>query len=353
MDYKMIESDRSRPYTSRKMDRKNDSEMMNKINEYFDNPDNYLKIDENIIIGKKITGPKFDNNNKPIRYTYVGKPSLFEQPKPELDMTYRSRIKHTATKISLNNNRAKSPINYQIIDHQKVNKIFEAARNRVQSCKLPTPKNIDNLTREKFHQQEKLLNHQEHINRASTAMSKKIATKLKKNENELLMNKTDTFRRKRQIQEIIENEKPLVDKVGNIYWMVDLKRPKVAETIRTTYINPCPVVNPFKFDFIFDMPKKPVEIIHRVDGQKEDLKDFGKYMKNTLKDNKIDLEHYNQQSEMVVKGSSLLKEELKRATTGNGKRYMYNEIVNNNQEETFLKDYDERLYIKHKNFGIK
>lgn len=167
------------------------------------------------------------------------------------------------------------------------------------------------------------------------------------------MNKTDHFRRKRQIQEVIENEKPVVERFGNIWWLVDLKRPKVAENIRKTYVNPCPVINPFKFDCVFDMPKKPVEMIHRSNSQKDDLKMFEKYMAEPLKKNKIDMVKYNIQSEMAIKGSSLLNEEYKRATTGRGKRYVYNEIIDIVDEETFLKNYDERLYIKHKNFGIK
>jgi hypothetical protein len=268
-------------------------------------------------------------------------------------MTQKSRVKQTITRLTAVNNRAKSPVNYEIQDEKKITKIFENAKNRIQSCKIPTPKNMDHLTRDKFHQQENQLINRLNEARASTALSKKIANKLKKNEDGLLMNNIDTFRRKRQIQEVIENEKPLVEKFGEIWWLVDLKRPKVSETIRATYVNPCPVVNPFKFDFIFDMPKKPVEIIHRSNSQKDDMKLFSKYMKDTLKQNNINLNQYNKQSDMKVQGSCLLKEEIKRATTGHGKRYVFNENNNNINEETFLKNYDERLYIKHKNFGIK
>ena len=64
-----------------------------------------------------------------------------------------------------------------------------------------------------------------------------LTSKTKKSEKDLLFNKTDFFRKKKEIREFYENSRPLDETYGKNSWIMCLRRPKNFKGTRFGYIN--------------------------------------------------------------------------------------------------------------------
>jgi hypothetical protein len=359
--------DKKRPYTSRKLDPKIDIEGVEKIGDYFNNPDKYLELSNNIIVGKLVKGPRFDDMNKPIPFTYVGQKDQFNEDRKNDRRERSSILQPSHASMFLRNNIKKrterlfkAPVNYEIIDERRVNFLFDNARQRVMSNTgklnefIDKNEKIKSMTRERFYQQEKILSINETERCKTAELTTKVANRLNKKDDELLMHRSDAFNTKKQIKDIIENGKDSVEKWGNNHWLIDLKRPKILSRVRTAYINVAPGKNSEKFDILNDYPKKPVELIHRPNSTGlENVGLFGKEFAGAMRKNNINLDHMKTMSMLGLEGKSLLEEELKRAKMTTGKKYLYKEPYNGKIDEVFKENYDDKIYLKNRLFGLK
>jgi hypothetical protein len=359
--------DKKRPYTSRKLDPKLDNECLNKIGDYFSNPVGYLELSNNIIVGKLIKGPRFDEKNKPIPFTYVGQKEQFIEDRKTERRERSSILQPSHNSFFQRGNlrkqtrqTIKAPVNYEVVDDRKINAIFDEARKRVSSNTerlndfIDKNEKIKSMTREKFYQQEKILfmNNDERCKTAE--LTTKVANTLNKRDDELLMHRSDAFHTKKQIKDLIENGKESHEKWGNFHWMMDLKRPKILTRVRTAYINVVPGKNKDKFDVVQDYPKKPVELTQRPNTSGIDqFGHFGKDFAGAMKKNNINLDHMRSLSKLGLEGKSLLDEEIKRAKMTPGKKYLYKEPTVGKVEEVFKESYDEKIYLKNRLFGLK
>jgi hypothetical protein len=359
--------DKNRPYTSRKINPIRDKDYLNQINDYFEKPDQYLQVKDNIIVGKLVKGPKFDENKKPIPFSYIGNNSIFTEPKACFfrRSTLGASSKVNSQQVSTSQKKKSSiedkPARFEILQHKEVEKIFENARNRIEFNKHK-PETIEkfsatydkfSMTGEKFKKQEKILEHLEDEQMRTSSVSKFLSYKTNKTEENLLMNKTDTFRKKRHVLEILESEKNLLEKFGNNNWLIDLRRPNKLERVRTAYVNICPNKNLLKFDQIHEAPKRHLEYVLRPESREQDKLLYNRFIDSDLKKNKLDPNIMEKMTSLTIEGKNLLEEEMKRSIANPGIKCLYRETEPLTNEETFKELYDETIYIHNKLFGLR
>jgi hypothetical protein len=346
--------DKQRPYTARKLNPEKDNACIEKLEEYFNDPNKYLEVDNKLIIGKPIKGTTLDENNKPKPFTYIGTIDQFHKPN-DIISNPPSKLK---SQRSINSPKL-PPMNYEIIDDKKLNKIFEEAKARVKNNEvkinncIENNKNIQRLTKEKFYQQERILKETDNERCRSANLNKKLADKTKKNNEELLIFESDGLHTKKQIKQKIDNKRPLVETYGDYAWMMDLKRPKLISQIRTAYVNLAPKINNLLFDEVKEYPKKPVEFTHRPFTPGIKQLDRFKEFDGVLKKNRIDTARIKEMPGLCIQGQNLLDDEFKRARKQSGKKYLYKESYAHKQkEEVYKENYDDRIYLNNRLFGL-
>jgi hypothetical protein len=365
--------DKKRPYTSRKLDPRIDIDCVEKIDEFFHKPEKYLELNNNIIVGKLLKGPRFDDNNKLIPFTFVGKKDQFGE---KFDPNYERRVERrerssiilqqplSVRSVSKRTTKKenKCPINYEVADDKRINEIFEEARNRIQANAskvnqfIEKNEKIKSMTKERFYQQEKILETNNKERCKTAEVISKVAEAVNKHSDELMMQQSDAFHTKKHVKDILENEKDLADKWGNYQWMISLRRPKILTRVRTAYINVAPQKNLFLFDEVKDYPKKVIEFTQRPNSTGgENLGLFNKHFSGIIKKRNFNLEKMKNATHLNIEGKNLLEEEYKKAKMTPGKKYLYREPFHNKAgvEEVYKENFDDKIYLKNKLFGLK
>ncbi len=85
--------------------------------------------------------------------------------------------------------------------------------------------------------QEKSLNKAKAFEKESDHIIKYIQSKTKKSASEVLMNKTDGFRLKKEMTNTIESQKNFNEKMGKNIWITSLRRPDEFKGTRYTHVN--------------------------------------------------------------------------------------------------------------------
>ena len=150
-------------------------------------------------------------------------------------------------------------------------------------------------------QQEKCLIKNQQNQKINEDMIKMISSKTNKKNEDILMNKTDSFRIKKEVKNIIESKKPVEQRYGQNHWVISLRKPENFKGTRDAWIN-IGSKNVPHWSLIKD--KSPGEIsekIRRPDSQSQGFKDlipFSKsnsaYFSKTLRNLNINLDedHY-------------------------------------------------------------
>lgn len=248
-----------------KYDSNKHSFIKKEIESAFNDPNEYLNTENpNIIVNKLVKFPRLDKNNNIKPYTIIGSTELFAKKISQLPTFTRKSILHTFVNISDNNKNIsmntvfdkkkdkdnKEPVNY--ISDVKLEKIYDKYKdlknknashynefmNEIDPKAKPRVKQVLNL-------QEKILKKQEERQRDFENMSKIIALKTNKREDEILMNRTDGFRIKKEISSTIDQQKNKFDDgLGSNKWIVSLRRPDNFKGIREAYFNSGTKENP-------------------------------------------------------------------------------------------------------------
>jgi hypothetical protein len=244
-----------------KYDSNKHSFIKKEIESAFNDPSEYLNTDNhNIIVNKLVKFPRLDKNNNIKPYSIIGTTELFAKKISQLPTFTRKSLIHSITDKDKSENKNpvtnylfdrkkdrdkenKEPVNY--ISDVKLEKIYDKFKdlknknaphynefmNEIDSKNKPQVKQVLNL-------QEKILKKQEERQREFDNMSKIIALKTNKREDEILMNRTDGFRIKKEISNTIDLQKNKFDDgLGNNKWIVSLRRPENFSGIREAYFN--------------------------------------------------------------------------------------------------------------------
>jgi len=255
LDYSNDETLKKTRIASRITD-KTESDILKKIKSNFRNPDDFLKIDNELIINKKIDHEKFKNLNNIKPYQIIGdidqifptaaslnnnlidsvglSSKLFSVRTPSKEnpnKTYSSpnksvfnNLKSFTKQIALlkkfkyplitnSNNKKKEEIS-----DEQVENIFNGKKQLTTGQNFEKKYNSDIINnidpncvsemKDFLFKQEKALKHKEETEKKINNLAKFISFKTQKNERDLLMNKTDGFRLKNQCIQRIQSSNP-------------------------------------------------------------------------------------------------------------------------------------------------
>lgn len=85
--------------------------------------------------------------------------------------------------------------------------------------------------------QEKVLRLKDHNDNKHKYISEYIKNKIKKTEDAILMNNIHTYRKKRELDDLIEKKKKKDDRYGPNKWVASLRRPANFKGVRYAYVN--------------------------------------------------------------------------------------------------------------------
>ena len=374
----------------------NDINDLLKVKDHFEDPNIYLTKDKKMIIGnlhfnnkkslknklkiKSFSLSESNNNNKEnkeikSKNSFISKSKSYtqgqmatpERKKTKIIQNSLSRPK-TSTFSKQNNYNINSNLNtylnnlrnnneqnsefigihYQrkslseVLNILKNSKIREE-KNKSKGVNNFFPKNTQKEIRQNFYEQEKILKNKIKFKNKSDLFSQYLSKKIKRKEEELLFNKLEEYRLKKQVIEYIENSKSIRDKFGDNYWIADLRRPKMQNEIRVNYFNNG---NKNKMpEKIVEYADKEIEFIHDPSHLKKNK--YTNLLKNLSINNLIlsnkgikfpDMEKMNEIE--VIKGKNLVEQEYLAIMDGKS---------NKNYDNKKYKLYKDPLEQKYKN----
>lgn len=330
--------------------------VVNQIKDYFEDPEKYLDINSKIIVGKKPQTQRFtdlkSSRNFFSEQKSIAEKNYISQDTARSDSNPMSNLRSSKMSSTFNSKRLK-PIEKVIEDKndKEIEDIFKKAKIRIDKSKDKINKevfynaNIPNSTQSIFVQQENCLKINNKELQKSAAISKSISEKINKNEKDLLMNTTDTFRFKKQIFDLIDSKKPRYEKFGENSWLLDLRREKNPTTMRINFINVGSDSQPI-WKPLMEYPSKMIRISHKPneDMQKQLHYLFkGEYFNSVLERNNIDLSKFTDLTKLEVSGKSLIKNEYDQIQMIKGKKKLFAGNLTfgaGNREELFRQNYN-------------
>ena len=263
------------------------------VKEYFEKVEQFLKLNPKISIGKlhihlrrikdkeeKKFHPTVKNKEFK-RNIYLNSDKLsshtdtnnldIELPKQELCISsYKSKEKSQLKNRKKNKNpmterKNYSNIHYKYKSFEDLKKIFLSSKEREKKFKIRGTNNLiplttDNDIKKKYIEQGKNLKYNLVYKSNSEQYFQNLAKKCKKRKSELLVNNIENFRMKKQIKEYVENNKLLSEKLGNNYWLFNLRRPTKNDFIKVNYFNIGTSEREIWKKYI-DYPDKDIELV--------------------------------------------------------------------------------------------
>ena len=305
------------------------------LDSMFNDPSSYLKLPSECsipyMIGKQITGPRFDVDDQIIPYSYVGNPSIFR--KKNTIFANNSRISSMSKKTTIRENKTAEDRCNHISDNE-VQALFGRYQNNIENNKergndfLNT---LPQLLREKnmkplLLQQTILINHKN-----NEIITKKIAEKIKltmetkpsstksskastintstsSSCQELLMESIDSFRMKKEAMKYLQTTNEYKKNHNKYNWAITLRKGKHWKGTRKDYINVGSNKHPIWSTIIEKLP-----IINETIRKPNDSKTIeNESTESYIKTNPFFKEYMNKtlnMADLEVKGNSLLKVE--------------------------------------------
>ena len=245
-----------------------------KIKTIFDSPETYLRLSNEgpfkFVVGKQLKGPRYDNNNKLIPYSIVGKLYQLKNKKknnhenklPNPLNRRNSSFKHFGSKkssiINFNDNHINdNELNYIFNNYEK-----NIKKNRTISNSFlnEIPNNLNDTVKKHLFLQEKNFKNKYEIDTFRKRLKHKIQNKIKNKTKLLLLSTSDNYREKKELNEYLDKSEE--SNIGNSFqnWSSSLRKPKNFKGIRKGIINYGTDKNPFWAQFKENIPK----IIERI-----------------------------------------------------------------------------------------
>ena len=357
----------------------NYSKIQNLIDSSLNDPDQYFAINSPVQIGTKINIKNMDSLSSKDKHR-----ASYSQRSPVLKKVNMSaKISVTDTSRSLFTIKEKQiqkslMLNKEVIDNNNLKKIFDNFKNKInknknlkkndsafsrsikdinKSCSINNRTNLNTLNTEEIfpydlynslNYQNKRINDELNYIKRIQRISKKLSKKLNKEEDDLLLNKVDLFKYKKEILYGIHKEK-IPDRFA---WNVSLRRPANFKGKREYHINVNNERNPF-WGLLVDKCPNQKELSVKP-GYNLNQKEFLRFSKdlNFVNKNKDNVSSIKNLDDLNVVGNDLLDFEYKRemSTKGrkilhkafveNGKAILYQDINNIFGDKTLYKNYE-------------
>ena len=363
-----MHNNNSKVYFIKKIDKDNFNikEINQKLNNYFENPDGYFSENDSIFIGKRIlindirstlSLPKDRqiNNIRSLKKINSMKSNLTRST----NNTYRRGInfKNLSDTDSLKNYK-------EIIDNKKLKILFEnfeknnlksKRNNNFLNSNQETYNNLPFKLKMKLDDQTHYLKIKSDLEKKNNKFSKILSKKIKKEPKDLLMNRIDIFRLKRQIYNDIENNLPIDEKYGKHKWTISLRRPENFKGERDAYVNLGSDKKPLwsivreKFPIINELCIKP--------GYNLNYKDYTEFKKNQFLPSSSfkNIKTVENLEQLKIDGKDLYNIEYNREMSVKGKKIFYKGFFDNGNiiMNKDIEDYypDKTLYKNYKDFN--
>ena len=339
--------------------------ILEQINNNLFRATHFLDLDSPILVGKKPDGPKFDDNQEPIPHTYVGSPKNIRNKKtfyrmnshnfhqkgtsmsPQMNSSIISTKKSMKANESMNSmSSVKEKVKYDVVDDKILKQYYQDIKENVEKNRTRESqeilKSLPEIVKKNLESQEKKLTLHQEDEYKTNNLSIFLSKKTNKKEKDLLINKIDAYRIKRQLIDNIQSRNKSDAFLGNNYWIYSLRRPKNFVGHREAFVNIRSDLNPCWVGIRENCPGNN-EII-----RKPRLKSFDTYenfVKNPyikeIPTKKHELKKIESMKNLEVNGLNLLKYEAENETKLPGRKKMYKK----NQLDTLdfefnLVDYD-------------
>ena len=340
------------------------------IDNYFDDPEDFLSPYSKVIVCHKISiSPIAGTCNIDNREKKYSKLNL-EKHRTKTNISYskeKSRLNKTISQAVDNNN---NNIKFQVINNNQLKNIFDSFKEPsninsfIMEHKLNNnnnssilPRNISTSLITQNHYLDIKKKHEDKVKKMSRYLSRRTNKKI----NDLLINRIDFFRMKREIFNDIENSRPLEERYGQHKWVISLRRPDNFVGIRNAYVNIRNEHNPLWVNVREKYPLQKVLSIKP--GYDLEYKDFVDFKKNQfLPESSFEnIKAVENLDDIEIKGKDLYKIEYKRELDDknnkilhrvffdNGKLIFDKEINETFGNETIYKNYEKAIYDDNNN----
>ena len=146
-------------YISSIKNHKNKNQILNEINKFFGNESNFLNTDSNIYVGRKPRGPRYDENNELVPYSFVGnanylKKSLLKKSNTKKILNQSSKTTETQGQLLKKKIDTCDILDSKILQNYYTDMKNHTIRNKKKENKIMLNK-IPILIREQLKNQEK------------------------------------------------------------------------------------------------------------------------------------------------------------------------------------------------------
>jgi len=275
--------DKQRIFSVRKMNRgeKDNKDISKEIDEYFFSPEKYFQKNSPVTVGKKIylmdmNDPRLRRGKKLKTEKKIAKNLFNNLANYNNAMTLSKNDNTLLNGSSMYNLKGKENQNhldmsskFEIIDNNRLKMIFNSYKIKDNKANSINDKSESSLS--EIYKNQKTENNikykNKYINPSSSMddvpkdikqslnlqnrkltlqklseknriwMSRYLSKKIKKPQNNLLLNRIDSYRFKREVINEIENNKPIEEHYGKYKWNISLRRPDNFQGVRDSYIN--------------------------------------------------------------------------------------------------------------------
>ncbi len=320
---------------------------------------NYFSPSNPVVVGKRIKLDIMKNICIPTIKTNIKKKvksNGIRKTITSVNTSMRSEINKNSHHNNNLSNKELLELKFEKIDNQRLKNIFNSFRDDSikQSFTINNSKEeyIPLNISQSLNEQTRNLNIKNNSEKKNSKLGKYLSKKLNKKEKDLLMNRIDVFKLKKEIYNDIENSKPIEQKYGKHRWLISLRRPDNFVGTRDSYINIRNESNPFwalikeKYPFERQISLKP-----NFDIQSKDYLDFKKNQFFEKKTTKL-IKKVEDVEKLNVVGKDLFNIEYKREMSGSPNKILHRVFMDNgkmildkniNEEfgnETIYKSYD-------------
>jgi hypothetical protein len=341
------------------------------IKEYFEKPDKFLIIDPKIYIGafpyqinknnrkddikdfqslNNSKNIKKSKNNKISRLSLKSTNSLIKSPRKDFylspnkvkDLIINNKNKYSITdRIDHSKN-----IHYKLKSFNDLKHIFIDSLEREKISKLKgtdslIPLKTDINIKKKFIDQEKKLKYNLLYKSNSEKYIKNLAKKCKKNKGEMLLNNIQNYRMTKQIKDYLENKKTLSEKLGDNYWIFNLRRPSRNIHTKLNYFN-IGATEKEIWKRYMDYPDKDIELVKLPNNKEKRNKHLFTDINKKNNENIFLYHKIEEFNDIKIIGKNLAKKEYKDIVD------VYNTCKNNSVKFRVYKDPKEndKNYVK-------
>ena len=337
------------------------------IYDSFNDPNQYFCPTSPVKVGKNIeikTFEKFQRKRLTRKMTQSSKKNKNSTRNGwNIDKSYITSKNQLQNNIIQNNN-------YEIIDNNVLKNIFESFRKEntpkkqrkninlhIDNTPIKINENIEenlpiDLSRS-LDYQNRILTVKNDIDKNVKKMSHFISKKINNKEKDLMINKVDLYKYKKEVLKEIANGKVFEDNDGKFVWNTSLRKPENFKGVRQSYINLKNDYDPF-WKVVVEKSPNYKELTIRPDSGL-DNKEFIKFTHSKdIQKNLGKLKNLKNLDSLSVKGKNLFNLEYEREMSSKGRKILHKVFVENGKiisdqeinnvfgDATLYKNYDNK-----------